>query len=61
MFISLVVHKTDVCHPGGSQDEFLPREAAFKPVNCHVVKQKSRWLSCSHVPAGCGQALQVEK
>lgn len=22
----------------------MPREAVFKPVNCHVVKQKGRWL-----------------
>lgn len=46
-----MVHKIDVCHPGGSQDEFLPREAVFKPVNCCLVKLKSRWLSLTF-PAG---------
>lgn len=29
----------------------MPREAVFKPVNCHVVKQKGRWLSLPF-PAG---------
>lgn len=46
-----MVHKVNFCHPGGSQDRFLPREAVFKPVNCHVVKQKGRWLSLPF-PAG---------
>lgn len=40
----------------------MPREAVFKPVNCHVVKQKGRWLSLpfpagTSLPAVWGQWL----